>query len=729
MGRQNLENAVVHRKAEIKAGQYTYEQVKQDIMKNQFGEAKVTPAEVIEHIQKYDKNFKVPDDFAQKRSEREALSQRAREKMVDYAIFDVQNKVEERYGHLLPKGTDFHRHERTIVYMGSSEEELAFNNKYMELRFKTDAESKAEFGRLVMERIEKACRTVEEARGYTTEQMVENYEKITQDFNLIIEMQTLKNADEFYGFTEEHRKRMKEIEVLTSVATDCEARVTMAASVWYPDVPLESISYCDYYNYENGSNFMELEYLAQDKGEEKLIGGAMGPSTMGAQDIQSTTMHCKNADRDWVEYTIHKGGSDSRMLFDVTGRQLSRSDDDVTYTQNLLGHRQPLIVGTADKGFVTVAVDRTKDPVEYIYDDPELNSAVARSMSDRTEQMLKQITGATPWWMTTGSQQFKDMTEAMKAFAAATKDLTFPLTSEKAQQLRDASARMKACSEEYIAYKMQQREGNIVGEDGSYRGKNSRETRRLQAADELQKMCDSMNVLLLCEKGNTAVVKDMVDKLHQQDERKAREEKERAEQERRQKLEAAEKNKAPLEERCTRSEEELLRITGEIKLGSKPLKSFESDSLPSLYENAKSALDSLPGKAAGNKKYQGIAKSVITDMIGNFIRYDLVQQERKLYRQEHDGAAPTEPQPIEKLLKEKDLLKNNDPVLCEMVGTLTPKRLEEILANGDLKKMGQQYLAKVQQKVQQKEVGNEKKIEKVDEKKNEMVAGGLGNNK
>lgn len=687
-----------------------------DIINRSYAESKVPVEKIISLIQKYDTGFTVTDEDRAKQEARKEISQRARTAMLAYQRMSTRESMFQRYG---VEGKTYARHDRCLFDFSGTEQAEENNRRFAGLRFGNDRKA---LGKYAFERVMEAQNTVLGLLDAPLEKLIEECGPLCLSLERIMEIPNIIK-DMGDGLDDEQLRKLKVAEHLMIQATEMVMRVDLAACPLYARLPLERV---DGKGFQKTQFLFDIKKLALEHGEplgntagrfdNGDINSLHGPTATMGEDLHAHVINKGLSVVERVSFQMANLGGDPRAFFYPSGEQIPSRDK--VYERMLMG--EPVLAAIPGQGLKTVSAKTTVEPPEVTLGDKQLDEQIGRDMAQQIERMIAEIKDSSPWWMVMGSREFAHMKKAMGELARAADKLTYPVDSEKATEMRALCQRAGQYAEEYFAYKVGQRKEDIrVDSNGSYLGKNIRETKRLQAATKLQEMSRKMNFLLDACADPSKAASDIHKKLAEQEAEELRKERE-AEQRRKeiQRREAGEEkgNTIPEEHRCKTSREDAMEKLTQMEKMPLPGKEYEEDKFPDLWGE-------MPGRAklfvAHMMKNQPIwttSKSALLEGMEHMVMCHMVQMERKLFRDQHPND-PFRVGPLEEnLLIDKKMRLRRDPVFLELIGEITPARLERFLMNEEYKTMGKTYLDRVAQK--QKEKQDRKPSETQNKKQN-----------
>lgn len=676
--RERLLNAIPQPNDRVEDGPGRFRQAAEEFRQTYYGELTISPEQLIEVMQKYDPNFRVTQEDRDRAAERRARSERARDAVTDFEVGRMETIAKLGISGGL-------RHEQLFLDPTGGPESEAHNQKWLAILNEPDPAKKAEAIYDYMMNVVKP--TVHEAINMDADQLIDNYARLRNPLSLAMDVKLVMEAG--YAFTDQQIEELGKLQILMNEMPDLLDRVDIIASPYYESVPLERFRA----NMDDGMAFSrEVADLEGAKGEKPI-----GPAGAMAEDLRVHLIHSHYGLREKVEYMISELGGDPRMICGLDGKRLA--GDDIA---DVMNRGEPVFAGIPGQGMIPFT-GKITDNGQVITQD---EGAVARSMINSAQDMIRQAAGATPWWMITGSAQFKTMENNVSELSRLTRDMTFPPEGELAEQLENALRAVKESSRAYLEYKAGRVDGGVLplDENGQLVGKNARETLRLRTAQEMERLSDQLSNLLWFGKEPKEAEAAMKQQLVDYDAEEARKAEERKAQEEREAQARAERMRlkmSPEEERSHTSKEDMIDKANIYKGQPRPERKYEGDPIPDTHRLLVNNVDYLAAFAALNQKIPESKQKIIFETMGNMVGYHLIQ----LDRAQNGGKEPFEPSLLEQhLTKNGKITLGENPEFRNMIGKLTPKRIEQFLMGDEVRTLGVEFL-----KLTAKEAGKDGK--------------------
>lgn len=403
----------------------------------------------------YAPGFQITPEIQAQRKERRARSEQMLQKWTDVLTNQMYregyNDLSTNDGH----GT-LSREMYALLDASGTPEAEAKNQQILPILQGSDSAAKT---KLVLDRLEEARRLLDESRSMTDAQVVEHFAELYRASKVAAEIQNyLGNKD--LTFNAEQREHLKQFEQRYMTASmSLTARMELMANPLYEVLDPHRLAQMDL----TGS-------LQTDAEDGKLPEGDYTQLTDYLKNLQQMMRYPTKLKENTVEEYFQKISDDPEKieLYDYMGE---RSGDGASVMGAALQRGQPMIA-VFPNGEVQ-AFRALEKPDSISLAKVSMEKVVNEGAATTMDTLAKELKKADPWYLWSGSDEFKNVRVTLEHVQENFKRLDEPTTEKQAEDMERQMRELKKAADDYLETK-------------SRPYKNDLERSRVMAATRLQ---------------------------------------------------------------------------------------------------------------------------------------------------------------------------------------------------------------------------------------------------
>lgn len=193
-----------------------------------------------------------------------------------------------------------------------------------------------------------------------------------------------------------------------------------------------------------------------------------------------------------VRDVMKRHGNEKVTWKDLSGKEIHvepKENGEYSMDRNPFREGKPLVAQYAD-GTQRVFLGRLSPVGSTAYKmDNSRKLALQGDAKKTSKDLMQEATKADPWYLLSGSTQYKNMRNAMEAVGKAYKEMGNPPTALQVKEMRELSRQLEQTSTAYLGHKLD-------GKDPGFMGKNETERNRIEIARKIQRFAKQQSELL-----------------------------------------------------------------------------------------------------------------------------------------------------------------------------------------------------------------------------------------